>query len=92
MNIDELVAIDVHTHAEVSCHQPMDPFWEPFDAAASKYFKVGKRPTIAEDPGLLPGEEDWPCDVYGRFRVSNWKSTDTERRRLSKPPATMPTS
>ena len=48
MNIDDLVAIDVHTHAEVSCRQPMDVMWEPFDAAASKYFKVGKRPTIAE--------------------------------------------
>ncbi len=48
MKIDELVAIDVHTHAEVSCRQPMDAFWEPYDAAASKYFKAGKRPTIAE--------------------------------------------
>ena len=49
MNIDDLVAIDVHTHAEVSCRQPgTDPYWEPFETAASKYFKVGKRPTIAE--------------------------------------------
>ena len=48
MNIDELVAIDVHTHAEVSCRQPADAFWTPFEEAASKYFKVGKRPTIAE--------------------------------------------
>ena len=49
MNIDELVAIDVHTHAEVSCRQPgTDPYWEPFETAASTYFKVGKRPTIAE--------------------------------------------
>jgi hypothetical protein len=48
MNISELVAIDVHTHAEVSCRQPADVMWEPYEAAASKYFKVGKRPTIAE--------------------------------------------
>ncbi len=48
MDIAELVAIDVHTHAEVSCRQPVDAMWEPFEAAASKYFKVGKRPTIAE--------------------------------------------
>ena len=48
MNIDDLVAIDVHTHAEVSCRQPTDAIWEPFEEAASKYFKVGKRPTIAE--------------------------------------------
>ena len=48
MNISDLVAIDVHTHAEVSCRQSVDVFWEPYDEAASKYFKVGKRPTIAE--------------------------------------------
>lgn len=48
MNIADLVAIDVHTHAEVSCRQEPDPVWAPFDEAASKYFKVGKRPTIAE--------------------------------------------
>ena len=48
MNISDLVAIDVHTHAEVSCRQPADVMWEPYEEAASKYFKVGKRPTIAE--------------------------------------------
>ncbi|MEQ1649129.1 MAG: amidohydrolase family protein [Hyphomicrobiaceae bacterium] len=48
MNIADLVAIDVHTHAEVSCRQPADAFWQPFEDAANKYFKAGKRPTIAE--------------------------------------------
>src|SRR5450432_2323366 len=48
MNVSDLVAIDVHTHAEVSCRQPADAMWEPYEEAASKYFKVGKRPTIAE--------------------------------------------
>src|SRR5579872_4129316 len=48
MNIKDLVAIDVHTHAEVSCRQPHDEVWAPYDEAASKYFKAGKRPTIAE--------------------------------------------
>src|SRR5512144_2471425 len=48
MKIDELVAIDVHTHAEVSCRQPVDEIWKEFEDAASKYFKAGKRPTIAE--------------------------------------------
>ena len=48
MNVNDLVAIDVHTHAEVSCRQPADAFWQPFEDAASKYFKAGKRPTIAE--------------------------------------------
>lgn len=48
MNVDDLVAIDIHTHAEVSCRQEADPYWTPFEEAAGKYFKVGKRPTIAE--------------------------------------------
>jgi uncharacterized protein len=48
MKFDELIAIDVHTHAEVSCRQEPDVYWMPYDEAASKYFKVGKRPTIAE--------------------------------------------
>jgi len=48
MNIDELIAIDVHTHAEVSCRQPADANWLPYEEAANKYFKAGKRPTISE--------------------------------------------
>ena len=48
MKIDELIAIDVHTHAEVSCRQPADAFWAPYEQAANKYFKSGRRPTIAE--------------------------------------------
>jgi len=48
MNIDELVAFDVHTHAEVSCRQPADEYGREFDEAAMKYFKSAARPTIAE--------------------------------------------
>jgi uncharacterized protein len=48
MNVNDLIAIDVHTHAEVSCRQPTDANWQPFEEAANKYFKAGKRPTIAE--------------------------------------------
>ena len=48
MNVNELIAIDVHTHAEVSCRQEPDAAWAPFEAASAKYFKAGKRPTIAE--------------------------------------------
>ena len=54
MKLDELVAIDVHTHAEVSCRQEPDEAWQPFEAASAKYFKAGKRPTIAETHRLLP--------------------------------------
>ena len=48
MDLDKLVAIDVHTHAEVSCRAPTDEAWLPYEEAASRYFKVGKRPTIDE--------------------------------------------
>jgi uncharacterized protein len=48
LKVQDLVAIDVHTHAEVSCRQDPDPFGKPFDDAASKYFKANKRTTIAE--------------------------------------------
>lgn len=49
MNWSELKAIDIHTHAEVSCRQAHDPIQAEFEEAASKYFKTsGKRPTIAE--------------------------------------------
>src|SRR5512147_67678 len=49
MKLDDLVAIDVHTHAEVSCRQEPDEAWKPYEEASSKYFKAGsKRPTIAE--------------------------------------------
>ena len=46
--IDELIAIDVHTHAEVSCRQQPDEVWQEYEQAASKYFKASKRPTIPE--------------------------------------------
>ena len=48
MNIQDLVAIDVHTHAEVSCRNPQDSFGEEYDRAADKYFRSDRRPTIAE--------------------------------------------
>ena len=48
MNVKDLIAIDTHTHAEVSCRQPADAFWLPFEEASAKYFKSGRRPTIAE--------------------------------------------
>jgi uncharacterized protein len=48
MNTDELIAIDVHTHAEVSCWNPFDAYGEEYDRAADKYFRSSRRPTIAE--------------------------------------------
>lgn len=49
MDISKLRAIDIHTHAEVSCREPEDPVMGEFYDYASQYFKVDrKRPTIQE--------------------------------------------
>src|SRR3546814_3149390 len=44
-------AIDVHVHADVSCHDPEDPVMGRFFDAASAYFKAPReRPKI---PGII---------------------------------------
>ena len=48
MNFQDLIAIDFHTHAEVSCWNPFDNYGEEFDRAADKYFRSNRRPTIEE--------------------------------------------
>lgn len=48
MNTDDLIAIDIHTHAEVSCWNPFDNYGEEYDRTADKYFGSNRRPTIAE--------------------------------------------
>ena len=49
IDLSKVVAIDVHVHAEVSCHDPEDPVMGEFFDAASAYFKADrKRPTIPE--------------------------------------------
>jgi len=48
MDHQNLVAIDFHTHAEVSCWNPFDNYGEEYDAAADKYFGNKRRPTIEE--------------------------------------------
>ncbi len=48
MNTADLIAIDIHTHAEVSCWNPFDAYGEAFDRAADKHFRSNRRPTIGE--------------------------------------------
>jgi predicted TIM-barrel fold metal-dependent hydrolase len=48
MKHQDLVAIDIHTHAEVSCWNPFDKYGEEYDRAADRYFRSSRRPTIAE--------------------------------------------
>lgn len=48
-DIVDLVAIDIHVHAEHSCRQPPDPIQATFEEAASAYFRTGdRRPSIPE--------------------------------------------
>ena len=78
MNVNDLVAIDVHTHAEVSCRQPADAFWLPYEQASAKYFKSGRRPTIPETiayyrerkNGLVMFTVDSEFEI-GNKRISN---------------------
>ncbi len=48
MDTANLIAIDIHTHAERSCWNPFDAYGEEYDRAADKYFKSSRRPTIDE--------------------------------------------
>jgi predicted TIM-barrel fold metal-dependent hydrolase len=49
MDVSKVLAIDIHTHAEVSCHDHEDPIMAKFFDAATTYFKADrKRPTIPE--------------------------------------------
>ncbi len=50
MKIDELVALDIHTHAEEPCCGPRDDSYDEFQAAMAKYFKTGHDhlPTMQE--------------------------------------------
>ena len=84
MKLDELIAIDVHTHATVSCRQPSDEVWQAYEAAANAYFKVdGKRPTIAETIayyrerkiGLVMFTVDCEHEIGSR-RISNQEVAD----------------
>ena len=63
MDTASLVAIDTHTHAEVSCWNPFDNYGEEYDRAADKYFGSNRRPTIAF------GNSD------GDFEMLEWTTT-----------------
>ena len=39
MNVDDLVAIDIHTHAEEPCCGPRDDGYDEFQAALAAYFR-----------------------------------------------------
>jgi len=87
MNVQKLVAIDVHTHAEVSCRNPQDSFGEEYDRAADKYFRSDRRPTIAETVayyrerkiGLVMFTVDAETQL-GRRRIPNEEVAEAARQ------------
>lgn len=48
LNLDQIVALDIHTHASISTRAPRDPCSIIFDEAMSKYFRSMVPPTIPE--------------------------------------------
>jgi predicted TIM-barrel fold metal-dependent hydrolase len=86
MNTDELIAIDFHVHAEVSCCAPPDAFGEEYDRAADKYFGSDRRPTIAETVahyrerrlGLVMFTVDAETHI-GRRRIPNEEIAEAAR-------------
>src|SRR5260221_9470220 len=79
MDIKNIVAIDVHAHAEVSGQIPDDPMWQAMQEASAQYFKdEGPRPTIPEIAAYYR-ERKMACVIFpvdmesatGLVRVSN---------------------
>ncbi len=87
MNHQELIAIDMHTHAEVSCWNPFDAYGEAYDRAADKYFRSTRRPTIAESldayralkVGLVMFTVDAEAQL-GRRRIPNEEIAEAARK------------
>ncbi|HUN91543.1 MAG TPA: amidohydrolase family protein [Burkholderiaceae bacterium] len=86
MRHQDLIAIDVHTHAEVSCRNPFDRYGEEYDRAADKYFRSSRRPTIDETVayyrerkiGLVMFTVDSEAQI-GRQRVPNEEIAEAAR-------------
>jgi len=78
MKLDELLAIDVHTHAEISCREPEDDYANEIEEQKKKYFKSGNPPTIQETIdhyrerkiGLVMFTVDTEYEI-GRRRIPN---------------------
>ena len=78
MDVDNLIAIDMHTHLEVSCRNPFDNYGEEYDRAADKYFRSSRRPTMDETIAVYRekkiGFVNFTVDAesqLGRARITN---------------------
>ncbi|MEY2927156.1 MAG: hypothetical protein RL367_1633 [Pseudomonadota bacterium] len=81
IDITKIRAIDVHVHAEISCHDPEDPVMGKFFDAASSYFKADrKKPSIPETIAYYREQQIGFClftvdceTGIGAKRISNYE-------------------
>ena len=84
IDLSQIKAIDVHVHAEVSCHDPEDPVMGQFFDAASAYFKAPReRPKMPEIVEIYRAQQiafclfTVDCESHmGAKRVSNYEIAD----------------
>ena len=83
MDHKNLIAIDTHTHLEVSCRNPFDNYGEEYDRAADKYFRSSRRPTMDETLAYYRekkiGFVNFTVDAesqMGRKRITNEEIAD----------------
>ena len=65
MDTENLIAIDTHTHLEVSCRNPFDNYGEEYDRAADKYFKSSPAADDGRDARLLPRTQGRVRQLHG---------------------------
>ena len=90
MKLDDLIALDMHTHAEEPCCGHRDDGYDEFQAGMAKYFKnpagaQGMLPTIQETAayyrerkiGCVIFAVDGERDVYAAYAEFNIPVTST---------------
>ena len=85
IDLTKIKAIDVHVHAEVSCHDPEDPVMSAFFDAASAYFKAPReRPKMPEIMEIYREQQIAFClftvdaeSAIGAKRISNYEVAET---------------
>ena len=88
IDLSGIRAIDVHVHAEVSCHDPEDPVMGEFFDAASAYFKAPReRPKMPEIVEIYREQQIAFClftvdceSGLGAKRVSNYEIAEFAAR------------
>ncbi|MDE2042365.1 MAG: amidohydrolase family protein, partial [Alphaproteobacteria bacterium] len=84
IDLTKITAIDVHVHAEFSCHDPEDPVMGKFFDAASAYFKAPReRPKMPEIAAMYRVQNIAFCmftvdceAALGAKRISNYEIAD----------------